>query len=138
VKYTFERLMKICKSSGPVWMVASHIYGGPAIWKAVLDYGEGSTEHLHNYTAWVAANDAGTGALTVIDEYTIKFKLEHAYTPWLAIIARPVCSIVSPAFVEAHGGVSLGSHNEHMDTHTCGTGPYKVIEWTVNDRVVLE
>jgi peptide/nickel transport system substrate-binding protein len=138
VKFIFERLLAICDSSGPVWMIAEYIYGGPDIWHAVLDYGEGSPQHEGNWTAWVAANDAGTGGVTVVDDYTVKIKLEAAYGPWLSILAGAWCAMISPTYVENHGGVVVGSHNEWMDEHTCGTGPYMVTEWVVDERIVME
>ena len=73
VKYNFERMLATFDPSGPVWMVAEPIYGGQAIEDAV--FGGTAADHLGNYTAWKAQNDAGTGALTVVSEFKIEIKL---------------------------------------------------------------
>jgi ABC-type transport system substrate-binding protein len=86
----------------------------------------------------VAANDAGTGGITVIDEYTVKLSLEAPYAPWVYILAGSWCSIVSPTYVEANGGVVVGSHNDWMDEHTCGTGPYMVTSWVVDEQITMD
>jgi peptide/nickel transport system substrate-binding protein len=44
-----------------------------------------------------------------------------------------VSSIVSPSYVEAHGGIKVGEHNEWMDRHAnAGTGPYDLQSWEPN------
>ncbi len=138
VKYNFERMLATFDPSGPVWMVAEPIYGGQAIEDAVFGDGPGTAAHIGNFTAWKAANDAGTGAITVIDDYTVKIKLAYAYTPFLAAITYEVGAMISPSWVEANGGVVIGSHNEYVDEHTCGTGPYMVTEWTVDEHIILD
>ncbi|MFW9848771.1 MAG: ABC transporter substrate-binding protein [Candidatus Thorarchaeota archaeon] len=136
VKYNFERMLATFDPSGPVWMVAEPIYGGQAIEDAVFD---GTlADHEGNFTAWKAANDAGTGAITVVDDYTVKIKLAYPYTPFLAAITYEVGAMISPSWVEANGGVVIGSHNEYVDEHTCGTGPYMVTEWTVDEHIILD
>jgi peptide/nickel transport system substrate-binding protein len=136
VKYNFERMLATFDPSGPVWMVAEPIYGGQAIEDAV--FGGTAADHLGNYTAWKAQNDAGTGALTVVSEFVIMIKLAYAYTPFLAAITYEVGAMISPTWVEAHGGIVVGSHTTYIDENTCGTGPYMMTEWVIDERVVLE
>ncbi len=142
VKYNFERMLATFDPSGPVWMVAEPIYGGAAIENAVFsghdDGGPGGVWHLANYTAWVAENDAGTGALTVVSEFVIKIKLAYAYTPFLAAITYEVGAMISPTWVEIHGGIVVGGHTRYIDENTCGTGPYMMTEWVIDERVVME
>ncbi len=138
VKYNFERAMAIFDGFGPAWMIAEPIYGGQAVEDAAYEYGEGSPQHEGNYTAWKAANDAGTGALIVLDTYTIRIRLAYAYAPFLAAITYEVGAIMSPTWVEANGGVTIGEHNTYVDTHTCGTGPYMVTEWIPDEKIDLE
>ncbi len=135
VKYNFERMLATFDPSGPVWMVAEPIYGGQAIEDAV--FGGTHADHVGNYTAWKAQNDAGTGALTVTSEYEIVIKLAYAYTPFLAAITYEVGAMISPTWVEAHMGIIVGSHTTYIDLHTCGTGPYMMTEWVMDERVVL-
>ena len=135
VQYNFERMLATFDPGGPVWMIAEPIYGGQAIEDAVF---EGTlADHEGNFTAWKAANDAGTGALTVVDDYTIIIKLAYPYTPFLSSITYQVGGMISPSWVEANGGVVIGSHNDVLDVETCGTGPYMVTEWTVDEHIIL-
>ena len=137
VKYSFERVLAIGDASGPGWMIWDFIKGGPDVAAAIYDEA-GSADHIGNYTAWVAANDAGTGGITVIDDYTVKLSLDAPYAPWVYILAGSWCSIVSPSYVEAHGGIEIGSHSDWMDEHTCGTGPYMVTSWVVDEQITME
>ncbi len=138
VKYNFERMLAVFDPGGPVWMVAEPILGGAAIEAAVYGDGPGSAAHIAAFNDWKAANDNGTGAIIVLDTYTVRIRLAYAYTPFLAAITYEVGAMISPTWVEAHGGITIGAHNEYIDTHTCGTGPYMLTEWTVDERVVLE
>lgn len=138
VKYNFERVMAIFDSFGPAWMFAERILGGQAVEDAVYAYGEGSPQHVSNYTAWKAANDAGTGAIIVLSTYVVRLRLAYQYSPFLAAITYEVGAMMSPTWVEANGGIAIGAHNDYVDTHTCGTGPYIVTEWSPDSYVQLE
>ena len=135
VQYNFERMLGTFDPSGPVWMVAEPILGGQAIEDAVFD--ENLTLHTTLWNAWVAANAAGTGAVNVIDEFTVEVKLAYAYSPFLAAITYAVGSMISPSWVESLGGIVVGSHDLTIDEETCGTGPYMLDEWTIDERVVM-
>jgi len=76
----------------------------------------------------------------VIDDYTLQVTLEFPYAPFLTCVAAVApAGILSPTFVEAHGGVKPGWRNEYIDTHGApGTGPFKIVEWTPKQRIVLE
>jgi len=91
VQYNFERMLGTFDPSGPVWMVAEPILGGQAIEDAVFD--ENLTLHTTLWNAWVAANAAGTGAVNVIDEFTVEVKLAYAYSPFLAAITLSLIHI---------------------------------------------
>ncbi len=135
VQYNFERMMGTFDPSGPVWMIAEPILGGQAIEDAVYD--ENLTLHTSLWNAWVADNAAGTGAVNVIDEFTVEVKLAYAYSPFLAALTYEVGAMISPSWVESLGGIVVGSHDETIDVETCGTGPYMLDEWTIDERVVL-
>ena len=138
VKYNIERVLGVFDGLGPAWMIAEPILGGQIIEDAVYSYGEGSTEHVVAYTAWKAGNDAGTGALIVLDDYVIRIRLVNAYAPFLAALTHTVGSMMSPTYVETHGGIVIGEHNSWMDAHMCGTGPYMLEGWAPNDRILLD
>jgi peptide/nickel transport system substrate-binding protein len=137
VKYNFERVLALFDSFGPAWMLAEPILGGQAVEDAVYTYGEGSTQHVGNYTAWKAANDAGTGAIIVLDDYTVRIRLAAPYTPFLAAITYEVGAMISPTWCEAHGGITIGEHNTYVDNHMCGTGPYMLDTWVPDERIDL-
>ncbi len=138
VKYNLERVMKIFDSFGPGWMFAEPILGGQAVEDAVFSFGEGSSQHLGNFTAWKAANDAGTGGILVMSTYVVRLRLAYAYSPFLAAITYEVGAMMSPSWVEANGGVTIGTHNTIVDTTTCGTGPYMVTAWVPDSHIQLD
>ena len=132
VKYNFERVMAIFDGWGPAWMFAEPILGGQAVEDPVYEHGEGSAEHIAAYNAWLLED-----AIIVMDTYEVRFRLAYAYTPFIAAITYQVGSIMSPTYVEAHGGVVIGEHNAWMDEHACGTGPYELDEWVFDQHIKL-
>ncbi len=136
VQYNFERMLGTFDSNGSVRMVAESILGGAAI-KDAVDAGN-ILLHEELWNQWVVDNKAGTGAVTVLDDYTVRIRLAYAYASFLSVITYEVGAIISPTFVESHGGIIVGQHNEYIDEHTCGTGPYMLDEWTRNERIVLK
>ena len=47
-------------------------------------------------------------------------------------------SVVSKAYVEAHGGIVKETRNEWMARHEAGTGPYSLVEWASNQYVLMQ
>lgn len=66
----------------------------------------------------------------VIDDLTVKFKLNAPYAPFLSNLAYPTGLIVSPAAVEANGA--------EFGRNPSGTGAFKFVEWRSNEAVVVE
>lgn len=120
---------------GPVWMIAEPILGGQAVKDAVNEFGDFSTEHLDAWFNWKEYSNA----VTLIDHYTVRIRLAYPFTPFLAILARPVCSMISPTYFMTHGGMSPGISidNSFMEENACGTGPYKLEQWIQDDRIEL-
>lgn len=116
-----------------VWTVAERVLGGHTIMDAVIDYGAGSPQHIGNWTDWVENSDA----IIVIDEFTVRIRLESAYVPFLSIIASSVCSMISPTFFMTRGGMFPDGEYGALDGETCGTGPYKLVQYVWDDRIVL-
>jgi peptide/nickel transport system substrate-binding protein len=83
-----------------------------------------------------------TRGFEVIDEYTFRINLQQPYAPLLDLLcgggSGTSARIVSPTAVEKHGGIVPGKHNDWMDTHMVGTGPYVFVEWVPRTRVVVE
>jgi len=82
-------------------------------------------------------------SITKDSDYKVTFHLVKPYAPFLYCLAFTVGSIVSPTYVNAHGGVVAGEKNTWMDKHVCGSGPFKLKEsgektdWVPNQMVVL-
>lgn len=66
----------------------------------------------------------------IIDEYTVKFILEKPFAPFIAVIAMENIVILDKETVSAD--------LEKARTNPVGTGPFKFVEWVLDDRVVLE
>ncbi len=66
----------------------------------------------------------------VVDDLTVKFKLNAPYAPFLSNLAYPIGLIVSPAAVEQHGA--------DFGRNPSGTGPFTFAEWRANEAVVIE
>ncbi len=66
---------------------------------------------------------------SVVDDLTVKFKLNAPYAPFLSNLAYPTGLIVSPAAVMVHG--------KDFGRNPVGSGPFKFGEWKSNERVVV-
>ncbi len=77
-------------------------------------------------------------SIEVVDDYTIKFNLTKPLATFLPVLAQTVSMVVSPAAVEAHGGIEPGKINEWMANNGVGTGPFKVVKRTPGEQVLLE
>ena len=68
----------------------------------------------------------------VVDEYTVRFNLKKAYSPFIYCLAYTIANIVSPTYVKENGEEAVEMprpDNIWMDSHMCGTGPYMLDEW---------
>ncbi len=65
-----------------------------------------------------------------VDDLTVKIILKQPNAPFLANIAMPFLSIVSPTAVM--------KHKEGFDQNPVGTGPYTLKSWKKDDAMVLE
>lgn len=67
--------------------------------------------------------------VTVVDKYTVRFKLEK---PWAILPAMlPFQEVVSKAFTQRVGDKALS-------TQVNGTGPFKLVEWRRGDSITME
>ena len=119
---------------GPVWMIAEPILGGQDVEDAVYDYGDRSPQHIGNWTEWKENSDA----IVVLDEFTVRIRLAYPYSPFLSVLASSIGSMVSPTFFMAHGGMSPESEDTTLDFEACGTGPYMLDEWILDDRIGID
>ncbi len=76
--------------------------------------------------------DTTTG-IKIVDDYTIEITLDAPFGPFVAGLATPAGSIYCKKAVEAAGdqfGVDPAL--------TVGSGPFKMTDWVVNDKIVLD
>ena len=128
VKFSIDSTILLNDPLGPAWMLSQVIKGG-------MRYMTSDTYGFTNQTevdAYLTEE-----SVKVIDNYTVQITLDYAFAPFLSSLAY-IPRIVSPAFVEQHGGFSPGIRTEYLHEHTCGTGPYTVVEWKPGERMVLE
>ncbi len=74
----------------------------------------------------------GVEGVKALDDYTVEITLEVPFGPFLANLATPSCSIYSREATEAAGdqfGIDPAV--------TVGTGPFKMADWVLNDRITL-
>ncbi|MDG6998734.1 MAG: hypothetical protein JRN15_06440 [Nitrososphaerota archaeon] len=67
--------------------------------------------------------------VTVDGPYTVTFHLVRPSSFFTALLTLWIGDIVSPSFVNAHGGVVPGQANTYMQTHACGTGPFTLASY---------
>jgi peptide/nickel transport system substrate-binding protein len=150
VKYSIDRVLIMALDFGPSWILEQTLTYYVGVY-----YGEtkGDWVRSENPPSYMVAAIPGGDdheiteddvraicdlAVTIVDDYTVKFRLGHPYPAFIYCMASTVSSIVSKDYVEAHGGVVPREKNEHMDRHECGTGPYEVVEWLPEQTLTLE
>lgn len=120
VKYSLERAIIIGDPDGPAWML-DVIKGAGHLMELIWE-GEATWEDVEKWRA--------QKPIEIVDDYTVKIHLERPYAPFPSVLAYTVCAIVSPSYVEAHGGIEIGKHNEWIDKNCApGTGPYIFESW---------
>jgi len=72
---------------------------------------------------------ASTSGLKALDKYTVQISLENSFVPFLAMMSTPQASILNEKFTKP-----LGNKYGLSAENTCGTGPFMLKEWTLNDH----
>ena len=132
VYYNLNRSLMIFDPAGPAWELGETLLGALPIEWAVFGYGAGSPEHKAAYNEW-----AEKDSIIVMNQFQVRIRLERSYAGFLSVLATPICSMISPTWIEAHGGIDFGEFNEYVDTHTCGTGPYLVEDCILGEQITL-
>jgi len=86
--------------------------------------------------SWQLSDALTVDDIEVVSDHEIAFHLQEPYAPFLEMLRLPVASIVSPAAVEANGGVVAGQRNEWMINNAVGTGPF-VLKSRANDQLTV-
>src|SRR6478735_9163746 len=61
-----------------------------------------------------------------VDDYTVRFTLKTAFSPFIAQLAHPSTVMISPAALKQWG-------NKDIAFHPVGTGPFQFVEWKATD-----
>ncbi|MHA2209630.1 MAG: ABC transporter substrate-binding protein [Candidatus Thorarchaeota archaeon] len=144
VKWNIERAVKMFDVDGPVWMIIEPLVGGEAVELAAYVSGTSSSEFETAFDNW----QANSGAIIVLDTYTIQFNLVRPYAPFIPAMTYQVGALMSPTYVlnnpnndtgpmDSHWGVDYGEVHTWMEDHTCGTGPYMLDEWRHNEFIKM-
>lgn len=119
VKYSIQRLLMINDPSGPAWILGQVLIPG--------------------YAGLSSANQSQLDtAITTPDANTVVFHLTTPYSAFLYCMAYTEASIVSKAYVEAHGGIVKETRNSWMITHEAGTGPYSLVQWEPDKYILMQ
>lgn len=76
-----------------------------------------------------------------VDDYTVDVTFTIPFSEGLmaAIMGvQGICAVIDPAVVEEHKTEDDPWAYRWLQFHDAGSGPYKLIEWLPNDRVILE
>jgi len=92
---------------------------------SLFDFVEGGRERLDGKA------DSVSG-FKVLDKYTFQITLTAPYVPFLASLATPAANIYNRKFTE-----ELGSKFGQTAESTCGTGPFILKEYVLNDHFTL-
>ncbi len=89
-----------------------------------------------NTVLWLAkVTDEG---MTVVDDYTIQFKLTGPNPLFLDYLQMLNLMIQNPKPIEANGGVVEGKINEWVAKNDCGSGPYELVSYNPGVEIVFK
>ena len=132
--WNFKRAMKLYRLID--YTIAEPIKGGLAVVDAISS-GPTSPEFIAAFETWDA-----TDAVEATSTYEVTYRLEKAAAYFIPAMTYNVGCMISPTFAEKHAstpgakyGVDYGEKFTYMYNHTCGTGPYQVVEWKTGEYV---
>ncbi len=76
-----------------------------------------------------------------IDELTVKYYLNKPMATRRELVTYPGCPIPKHLFekdMEANPDLKKGKYYQNLAVNPVGNGPYKIIEWVENDKIVFE
>jgi ABC-type transport system substrate-binding protein len=91
----------------------------------ILDFVDGAQERLDGKAD-------STRGLKALDQYAVQITLKEPYAPFIAVMASPQASIFNKEFTK-----SVGDQFGLTPETTCGTGPFILQEYVINDHQTL-
>jgi len=86
--------------------------------------------------AW--QNYADENSVEVVDDYTVKLKLTAPFPGLTMDMLYGRYKITSPSFIEANSSDADPDAMEFLATNASGTGPFRLVEFVPDQRVVFE
>jgi len=129
VIYSIKRVLLSNNAYSPAWML------GQTLIPNYYDYDISPSSSTATNPIPEALIDASMEAKD--NNMTVVFHLVSPYPAFNKIMAFSVASVVSKAFVVAHGGSPVLGRNQYMDTHEMGTGPYQLNNWVKSQYVKM-
>ncbi|MFX1369431.1 MAG: ABC transporter substrate-binding protein, partial [Promethearchaeota archaeon] len=144
VQWNVYRAAKIFYLDGPFWMLADLLLGGTDLMNVAYGYDPDSPEYASAFDTWVTT----ISPVEVLEEYAVRFRLQEPRPYLPSVLASWVGSIMSPTYALNHAsspsnsvwdqyGVDYGEWDGWMTEHCCGTGPYKMEEWVIDQYIHL-
>ncbi|MFX0054037.1 MAG: ABC transporter substrate-binding protein [Candidatus Hermodarchaeota archaeon] len=134
--WNFKRAMKMF-AYGSVGAIADAIKGGMQVRDAASTYGTASDEFKAAFDVWEV-----TDAVEATNTYEVTYRLEQPAAHFIPAMTNGLGRMMSPTFAEKHAstpgasfGVDYGEELTYMYNHTCGTGPYQVVEMKQHEYV---
>ncbi|MEX2356370.1 MAG: ABC transporter substrate-binding protein [Thermaerobacterales bacterium] len=79
-------------------------------------------------------DDLDVKPVEIVDDHTVVIRLENPFAPFLTIIASPRFAIAPKHIMESEADLNVSVTNREP----VGTGPWKLVEWLDDERVVYE
>jgi len=148
VRYSFERAVRMLQS--PSWMLTQvfdlQYFDDNGYDDNISAMSNAEVDEYNNRTDlrnWRYRNETANGTmeewLHAVPGWTLQFRLDRPYSPFIYVLTHTICSVVSKRAVEDHGGIRNGEKNDWMNEHMVGTGPWKLKEWAADrTKLVLE
>jgi len=152
IYYCYDRLVELRGSSTDIrpglaksWKVSKDKTEYTFTLKEGIEFSDGTPFNAEavkfNFDRLLTMGQAPSGLfkvvsnVEVVDEYRVKFTLEHPFAPFIKTLATNQASIVSPGIMEHEEGDDYAQ--DWLSENTAGTGPFYLESWERGRQMVL-